>query len=128
MSAFSLRVTSGALGTVDTGFRIPYGLIGTLQIEHSRLPDGMSLALHADALVLVGAASISDSGDWPILVSFYTYDGLASLIQLPVSGLLVVDSAEDIEADGLSASSLALGDYYYTLIGGPLRKEMRDGF
>lgn len=128
MSAFSLRVTSGVLGAVDTGFRIPFGLVGTLQIEHSRLPDGMSLALQADALVLVGAASISDSGDWPILVSFYTYDGLASLIQLPVSGLLVVDSAEDIEADGLSASSLALGDYYYALIGGPLRKEMRDGF
>lgn len=128
MSAFSLRVTSEAFSTYDTGFRIPFGLVGSLLVEHSRIPSGMSLALQGQALVLIGSAAPADCGEWPILVSFFTFNGQPSLVQLPVSGMLTVDSADEVASQGMPSDTLALGEFYYSLAGGPLRKEMRDGF
>lgn len=100
---------------------------GSITIETSPMPAGVIFQFQSLSLCLIGTPSLLEVGQWPISVSFY--DSTGSLIAElgKISVLLDVVSAEDLAAGELSPFSLSLGDYYYELLGGPLRQEMRDG-
>lgn len=98
-----------------------------ITIETSPMPEGVIFQFQSLSLVLVGTPSLLEVGKWPISVGFYDSEGSLIAELGRISVLLDVVSSEDLSAGGLSSFSMSLGDYYYELLGGPLRKEMRDG-
>lgn len=87
----------------------------------SRLPSGISLTPNGSSLVFSGIPVSGSTGDWPIDV--VVDDGLQPKTISVVLRIGVLSSF-DIPGDVVTEESLALGDFYYQISGGPLRKEM----
>lgn len=120
-----IPVDEGVFQRIITPYSIPVELYGLVEVETSALPDGMAIEFQGIQLVLFGKPAIGTVGDWPLSIRFWHIDGTSLGRYAPFK--LQINSIEDQSFLDNSDLGLSLGDYYYQLTGGPLRKEMRDG-
>lgn len=112
-------------GVYSTWSSPSFGGTGTLSvIPQSKLPDGLSISAQGDRLVIFGAPAAGSSGLYPLCLS--VSDGVSESMVTVYLNLSVAPSWSDVGCV-VTAGMAALGDYYYRLCGGPLRKEFFDG-
>lgn len=90
----------------------------------SKLPPGIMLTANGSSLVLSGIPTQGTAGQWDLQV--VVDDGLQPRT-LTIGLAIAVASLFDVPGDVVTAESIALGDFYYQISGGPLRKEMTQG-
>lgn len=85
------------------------------------LPDGLALAQSGQSLVLTGSIAPGLTGYWYVSLLLVDVLGGTRYEQLAIG---IAPSFYNSVADPLvDVDDTELGDYYYTLLGGPLRKE-----
>ena len=101
-----------------------FGGSGSFSVTaRSPLPPGLSLVFQGDRLVIFGSPAAGSAGAYPLLLE--VTDGVNTamvtvLLDLTVASQWVVDPGV------IPESSVALGDWYYQIAGGPVRKEFHD--
>lgn len=129
-----IKIMEGATA-LDVRFRIDNGTPETVGvgpfIALTNLPSGLSLISLVDPSgfytgILMGSMPDGIIGEWPVAVrgqknSVYYYFTLKLRI-LP-SWIPDPDAISSTLFDPLSDDEIALGDFYYGMMGGPLRKE-----
>lgn len=90
----------------------------------SKLPPGIMLTANGSSLVLSGVPTQGTAGQWDLQV--VVDDGLQPRT-LTIGLAIAVASLFDVPGDVVTEESIALGDFYYQIAGGPLRKEMTQG-
>lgn len=91
----------------------------TFQVD-SPLPPGLILSTSGSSFTISGRAPVGTAGTWPIRV--LVNDGF-QITSVDVLLDLSVLSAHEASRDTVSPAAEALGDFYYLISGGPLRKE-----
>ena len=98
---------------------------GVLSVTpQTSLPPGLAIAAQGDSLIVFGAAAVGSAGIYPI--TLLVTDGVTTQ-SVTVYLTLTVQPSWMQETNVVTADMLELGDYYYRLAGGPLRKEFRHG-
>ena len=101
-----------------------FGGSGNLSVlPRSSLPTGLSVAFQGNQLVIFGAPAAGTAGSYPLLLDIT--DGV-SVTTIAISLQLVVSSSWTPSPSEVSAAAIALGDWYYEVSGGPMRKEFHD--
>lgn len=86
----------------------------------SSLPGGLSLVMQGGRIVIFGTAASGSAGLYPVTVD--VTDGLSTTRMTLMLNLQVL-SAWNPPVETIPDASMALGDYYYQIAGGPVRKE-----
>jgi len=86
----------------------------------SELPSGLTLVMQGDRIAIFGTAASGSAGLYPIVVD--VTDGVSTTRMTVVLDLQVL-SAWNPPVETIPDASMALGDYYYQIAGGPVRKE-----
>lgn len=86
----------------------------------SSLPGGLSLVMQGGRIVIFGTAASGSAGLYPVTVD--VTDGLSTTRMTLMLNLQVL-SAWNPPVETIPDASMALGDYYYEISGGPVRKE-----
>ena len=86
----------------------------------SSLPSGLSLVMQGGRIVIFGTAASGSAGLYPVTVD--VTDGLSTTRMTLMLNLQVL-SAWNPPVETIPDASMALGDYYYQIAGGPVRKE-----
>lgn len=96
------------------------GASGALTVEPTvPLPGGLTAGMQGGSLVIFGAPVAGTAGSYPI--SFIVSDGLTSTT-IAMELIITVGSRWTVDP-GITDDVAALGDYYYQIAGGPVRKE-----
>ena len=84
---------------------------------------GLALVVSGSQLQLFGSLPFGVTGAWPLLVQVTDHAAVVTTFVLPVE----IIPAWELDPDEIDAYSGSLGEFYYALMGGPLRQEMLGG-
>ena len=118
----SVSIVEGASGFSWLSSTIPGTAPFTAAVLSPMIP-GLALVVSGSQLQLFGSLPFGITGNWPLMAQVTDAAAVVTTFALPVE----ITPAWELDANAIDDYSVSLGQFYYALMGGPLRQEMLGG-